>query len=236
MSYQVKLQSFQGPLDLLLFLIKKNKIDIYDIPIAEIIRQYLEYIQLMRQLDLKVAGEFILMAATLIRIKARMLLPVAEGVEEEEDPREELVQQLLEYKRFKEIATSLSSKEEEQRKLYPRSYFDFDSGEISPNPAKGVSLFDLLWAFREVLKRLPEVKPYEVEPASITVEEQIDFVLSFLATREKVSFFELVSRIEKRVVMIVTFVAILELIRTGRIKVRQSRPFEEIWILRGNGS
>jgi len=234
MSYQVKLQNFQGPLDLLLFLIKKNEVDIYDIPIAEITRQYLEYIQLMRQLDLKVAGEFILMAATLIRIKARMLLPVAEGVEEEEDPREELVHQLLEYKRFKEIASSLSLKEEEQRKLYPRSCFD--SVEVSPNPAKEVSLFDLLWAFREVLKRLPETKPYEVEPVSVTVEEQIDFVLSFLATREKVSFFELVSRIEKRVVMIVTFVAILELIRTGRIKVRQSRPFEEIWIFKGNGS
>lgn len=238
MSYKVKLENFEGPLDLLLFLIKKNEVDIYDIPIAEITQQYLEYIRLMRMLDLELAGDFILMAATLMRIKARMLLPSPQFEEEVEevDPRQQLVQQLLEYKRFREVADALSEKEEEQRKIFPRSYFNFGFVHTVADRPQSVTFFDLIWAFNEALKRLPESSYHEIEPVAITVEEQIHFILNFLDQKEKFSFFDLISHVESKIVLVVTFFAILELIRRGKILVQQEQPFAEIWISKSPNS
>ena len=156
MSYKVKLDVFEGPLDLLLYLIKKNEIDIYDIPIASITEQYLEYIDLMRMLDLNIAGEFLVMAATLIHIKSKMLLPPDEKEllpEEEEDPREELVRRLVEYKKFKEVAGILQDLEGQRKKMFTRDIpFEVEPGEVFFE----ASLFDLITAFTRVLKDVPK--------------------------------------------------------------------------------
>jgi len=235
MSYRVRLHNFEGPLDLLLFLIRKNEVDIYDIPIAEITRQYLEYVDLMQSLDLEVASAFIVMAATLIRIKAQMLLPrpIVEGEEPAaEDPRRELVERLLEYQRYKELALNLSEREEEQLNVYGRLFFDFPHVAEAPDlpETKTVTLFDLLEAVRKVLERLPEESFHTVEAIPVTVEEQSAYILDLLQRHGQTPFLELVSQLRERIRIVVTFLAILELIRQGRIVVHQRAPFTEIWL------
>ena len=237
MPYRVKLQNFEGPLDLLLFLIRKNEVDIYDIPIALITKQYLEYIQLMQQLDLEVASEFIVMAATLIRIKAQMLLPKPQIEEEieEYDPRRELVERLLEYRKYKEIAHELGRHETRQLLHFSRrpetSAFLAERGP-EESPAHQVSLFDLLSAFRRVMRRLEEQPVHHVVTPSITVDEQIEFILSFMKERDQVTFTELMRHVHltTRAALVATFVALLELIRRSAILVKQPQPFAEIWI------
>jgi segregation and condensation protein A len=240
-SIQIKLTNFEGPLDLLLYLIRKDEIDIYDIPIAEITRQYLETIELMRELDLEVAGEFILMAATLIQIKVRMLLPSSpdEVTEEEEDPRAELVRQLLEYKRYKEVSESLIDMESRQRRLFPRTSFGWvkkistHRDEISAEELlKDVTMFDLVMAFKTVLDNLPKITDHHVESIGVTIEEQIDYIVNRLGKKERWRFSEFMSEIKERVTVIVTFLAILELIRTHHILVQQATVFGEIWVSR----
>jgi segregation and condensation protein A len=233
-DYRVRLPNFEGPLDLLLYLIKKEEIDIIDIPIAVITKQYLDYIQLMKELDLEVAGEFILMAATLIQIKVRMLLPRNPLEEEEEeagDPRTELVRQLLEYKRYKEVAESLSDLEERQSRHFPRCYFEWQKPYREKEVVlKDMSMFDLLAAFKSVLDNMPQTTYHEVHDIGVTLEEQIDFLIRTLESRDRVVFHELITQFNDRMVVIVTFMAILELVRTRRIMVRQADVFGEIWI------
>ena len=155
MGYAIKLERFEGPLDLLLHLIQRDEVDIYDIPIANITRQYLEYIELMRMLDLEIAGEFLVMAATLMRIKAKMLLPTPPpGEEEEIDPRDELVQRLLEYRQFKEASATLKDREERRRLSYERGRVP-DDEDTGPLPLAPATLFHLLDALNRVLARLP---------------------------------------------------------------------------------
>ncbi|MCK4427031.1 MAG: segregation/condensation protein A [candidate division Zixibacteria bacterium] len=166
-AYSVKLDVFEGPLDLLLFLIKRDEVDIYDIPIAHIAKQYLEYIKLMKVLNLEVAGEFIVMAATLIRIKARMLLPKTVDEEEEEDPREELVQALLEYRKYKEAACVLKEKEEEQSNWFPRTDPDL-SGLPKEEILVEASLYDLMSAFRKILDFQPTETCHTINYPKIT--------------------------------------------------------------------
>ena len=210
--------------------------DIYDIPIASITRQYLETVELMEELDLEVAGEFILMAATLIQIKVKMLLPCDLSVpdEEETDPRADLVRQLLEYKRFKEVADSLTDIEDRQRRLFPRSYFDWQKKyrrEEQEVILKEVSLFDLLTAFKLVIDNMPQEFYHEVGEIGPTVEEQIEFLDVQLQKKEQISFMDLMKRLKNRVTVVVTFMAILEMIRTRRIMVRQNEIFGDIWIM-----
>jgi segregation and condensation protein A len=236
MAYRVKLQNFEGPLDLLLFLIKKNEVDIYDIPIAEITSQYLEYVEIIKLLDLESAGEFILLAATLIRIKAKMLLPRPQTDEDEEiiDPRMELVNRLLEYKRFKELAFKLSDLEDEQSKVFPRLYYpEFEEqldGGIELD--EDVTLFSLISAFKQVLDRMPRETFHQVQDIPISLEEQIDYILSRLTVSKQITFFDLISHIRDRLIIVVTFIAMLELIKRGELIVRQSDAFGEIWIVR----
>ncbi len=236
MAYRVKLQNFEGPLDLLLFLIKKNEVDIYDIPIAEITSQYLEYVEIIKLLDLESAGEFILLAATLIRIKAKMLLPRPQTDEEEEiiDPRMELVSRLLEYKRFKELAFKLSDLEEKQSNVFPRGYYQ----EIEPDTESGidideeVTLYSLISAFKQVLDRIPKETVHHIEDIQISLEEQSEYILNRLGNGNQITFFELVSQIRDKLIIVVTFIALLELIRRGELIARQSKAFGEIWIVR----
>ena len=238
-GYSVRLPNFEGPLDLLLFLIQKEEIEITDIPIASITRQYLEYVELMRVLDLELAGEFILMAATLIQIKVRMLLPkpeTGEGEEAEEDPRAELVRQLLEYKKYKEVADRLMEMEDQQRLFYPRARFEWekkfadDEQDLAEIALKDVTLFDLLTAFKGVLDAMPKMTVHEVGQTGPSIEDQIEYVIRVTGEKKRILFRDLVAPFLDRLVLIMTFMAMLELIRTHRIVIQQMDLFGDIWI------
>lgn len=234
MAYRVKLQNFEGPMDLLLYLINKNEVDIYDIPIAEITQQYMEYMELIQFLDIDSASEFVVMAAILMRIKVKMLLPKPEiEDEEEEDPRLELVQKLLEYKRFKELTPFLHEKEAEQRQFFARSYFGFDLEDLEEPDHKNiheVTLFELMDAFKRVMEKAPKPTYHRVELIPVTIEEQMEYILKMIQRKSRVPFSEVAQQLKNRIIIIVTFVAILELIKQGKIRVWQSQPFSEIWI------
>lgn len=227
-----KLDIFEGPLDLLLFLIRKDEIDITDIPIARITDEYLKLLRLMQWCDLEIAGEFIVMAATLLRIKSAMLLPRDPEEEDEEDPREELVAALLEYKKFKEGAAILNRREDEERFIYART--DFSAG---PMPAKSrfvmdSTLYDLLSAFHDVVSRIEHETEHKVLIAEKTVEERIAELDDLLDRQESLEFAALFAGLAARWLVVVTFLAILEMVRLRRITVRQNRAFGELILIR----
>ena len=231
-DYRVDLDVFNGPMDLLLFLIKKEEVDIYDIPISRITQQYLGYLDLMRNLNLEVAGEFILMAATLIHIKARLLLPRDENDPEEEDPREELIMALLEYKKYKEAGEILRDRALLEETTYvPPPVLTDVKGKVDLSPA--TTLFDLIAAFKSVMATRHEEVVHEVIVEEITIEDRIKAVLLSLQDREYASFIELFDQAQKRIVAVVTFIAILELARTRRVSIMQVAPFTEIRLYRG---
>ncbi len=235
MSYKIKLEMFEGPLDLLLYLVKKDHLNIYDIPIAKVTEQYLQYIDLMQMLDLNIAGEFLVMAATLMQIKSKMLLPAQEGAaeEEQEDPREELVRRLLEYEKFKEIAEDLRRKETDQREIFKRPKIE---EEKKPEGDKETyfeaSIFDLINAFSRALKDIPKEVFYEVVKDKFTVAEATHQILHLLLVKPEVKLSELFGRAKNKLEIIVTFLAVLELIKVKEIVARQSEMFEEIEIVR----
>lgn len=237
MTYKLKLEMFEGPLDLLLYLIKKNEIDICDIPIAQVTEQYLEYIEMMHLLNLDIVGEFLVMAATLIQIKSKMLLPPdpAEEQPPEEDPRDELVRRLLEYKKFKEIADDLKEKESLRQDLFPRSVDTQKMSELKEEAKEvyyEVSLFDLINALTHTLRRLPEEKNYEISQDEYTVDQKIHMILHRLMDRERIVLSELLADSKSKMEVIVTFISVLELIRLKEILVIQQHLFEEIEIIR----
>ena len=229
----VKLARFEGPLDLLLHLIKRDEIDIYDIPIAHITQQYLAYLDLMRSFDLEVAGEFLVMAATLMRIKARMLLPATPTEEEEEgDPREELVQRLIEYRQFKEAAGTLRTREDERRLLFERGMLPSDE-DAGPLPLAPATLFDLLDAFNRVVARLPEPAVYEVHAEAFDVEDKMSLIARTVAEQGSVSFTTLMQNCRARAEVIVTFIALLELAKEALIDVTQAEAYAPIYVRLG---
>ncbi len=234
MTYQVKLEMFEGPLDLLLHLIREHQLDILDIPIAKITEEYLRYLALMQELDLDVAGEFLLMAATLIHIKSKMLLPpeeVAEGEGvEEEDPRAELVDRLLEYKKFKEAAQTLGVLEAEQALLCRRGA---PAIELEVEGPLSVSLFELMRAFRDVLRRADVPAPLEITPEELNVGQRIVILLDRLAAESPLEFTTLFAGSTRRAEIIVTFLALLELLRRRLATARQAEPTGPIMIYRG---
>ena len=213
--YRVKLQHFEGPLDLLLFFIKRDELDIYDIPISKITKEFLTYIHLMQELDLEIAGEFIVMAATLMQIKVRMLLPRHEEEESEEDPRAELVRRLVEYKRFKEMSQEISKMEDEQRKLYYRRFFHADLKihmiEEEEATLKDISLFNLIAAFKSAMDHMPRKIVHEVTLQSVSVDEQISFVVDYLRVYKETTLLRLVAHMTDKVRIIVTIIALLEM-------------------------
>jgi len=229
-AYKIKIPVFEGPLDLLLHLIRENKIDIYDIPIALITRQYLKYLEIMKELSLDIAGDFLVMAATLIHIKSRMLLPPDEEapLEEQEDPRKELVQKLLEYQAFKEAAFSLKEKEEERTKVFRREPLSADD---EPLPyLSDVSLFDLLSAFKKILDKAPP-GVVSITKETLTVKDKMFFIMEMLEGKEAVRFEKLFKESITRIHLVITFVALLELIRLGLVKAYQERDFSNIWVI-----
>ncbi|MDP8215790.1 MAG: segregation/condensation protein A [Candidatus Kaelpia imicola] len=239
-DYKVRLKIFEGPLDLLLYLIKKNEVSIYDIPIAEITKQYLEYLKLMQDLDLDIVGDFLVMAATLLYIKSRMLLPQEEVVLDEEipddDPREELVNRLMEYKKFKEAAGLLKDKEEEGSEVFKRylSRSDIDLTQSEDPPYEGfeASIFDLISAFTETLKNIPKEDFKVVLDEEHTVEEKMEFVISLLDQKGVIYFNNIWGRIRSRIEAVVFFLSLLELIRLKKIIIRQIGLFGEIKIFK----
>lgn len=223
--YRVQLNNFEGPLDLLLFFIKRDELDIYDIPISYITGQFLEYINLLEELDLDVASEFILMASMLMSIKAKMMLPREDSDEEEldeTDPRYELVQRLLEYKRYKEMSEKMADMDEETRKKYMRGYPEADTVEqqASGEALQDVTMFDLIAAFKKVLQDIERKNiVHHVEKVSTTVEEQAEFVLNRLQEHGKQSFMEVCSTLQNKIYVVVTFLAVLEMIKEQQINL-----------------
>lgn len=233
-EYKVNLEVFEGPLDLLLYLIRKEEVDIYNIPIERITTQYMEYLNLMKLLDLNIAGEFIVMAATLMMIKSRMLLPVEdrpELEEEEEDPRWDLVRQLLEYKKFKDAAMRLQDMEIRQENVFAGGGKNV---VIEPQDAgtalQDISLFDLITAFSSVLKRARPEEIGEIFASQYTVADKIQVILADMAQGVERSFASFFPPTASKHEVICTFLAMLELIRLHQIRVRQKRHFEDILI------
>lgn len=233
--YRVRLQQFEGPLDLLLHLIKKNQINIYDIPIATITQQYLEYLEMMKSLNLAVVGEFLVIAATLVQIKSRMLLPSdAPDLDEEEgpDPRAELVRRLLEYRQFKEAARQLAEREQLWRNIYTRELADLPALRSEEWPLDEVSLFELVDALHAVLERRPGSRLVEVVPDTLTVQDRITVILDLLGTRESFMFHSLFEGPTPRLVVIVALLAVLELARQRLVRVLQDKAFGPILVRR----
>jgi segregation and condensation protein A len=239
-EYKVKLEVFEGPLDLLLFLIKRDEVDIYDISIERITKQYLEYMEAFQVLNIDVAGEFIVMAANLLYIKSRTLLPkdqqMAEEDAEEDDPRWELIRQLIEYKKFKEVASQLRGREAMREQLFPRFPQVPDLSSAETLLVEEVSIFDLINAFQKIIKRIEKAKPEEslreIFEENFTVSDKIDYLLRVTQTGVSMRFEECFAEAASRGEVVVTFLAMLELIRLKQLRVRQENSFAEIWIER----
>lgn len=235
LPYHVRIENFEGPLDLLLHLIKKNEINIYDIPVAMIAQQYLQYLEAMEELNLNVAGDFLVMAATLLQIKSKMLLPADETAEDDDegpDPREELVRRLLEYKAFKEAARQLDDQEKVWREIFWREQAPLSEEDEKDLPLENVSLFDLVDALKEVLERNPESRLIEILPDNLTVRERMNLILETLEGKDSVSFTALFEGSSHRMVVVVTFLALLELMRLRVARVFQAETFGPILVSR----
>ncbi|KGG81395.1 chromosome segregation protein ScpA [Caloranaerobacter azorensis H53214] len=240
MRYNVVLEIFEGPLDLLLHLIDKNEVDIRDIPISKITEQYLEYLEKMKDLDLEITSEFLLMAATLLEIKSKMLLPKKkdEGKQleiEEVDPREDLVKKLIDYKRFKEAAIKLKEREELQRKLFfkPREEIDLDIRNENLE-LENVKIEDLFKIFCNIMKRnnieTRKIKIHEIKRDEISIEESMKRIEKILNEKKTVTFSELFDKNSSRIYIVVTFLSLLELMRLKVIAIKQEKNFGNIYI------
>lgn len=222
-------------MDLLLYLVEKNELNIYDIPIATITHQYLEHLQFMEELNLEIAGEFILMAASLIRLKAQMLLPQPGMEGEAVDPRTELVEALLEYQKYKRASEFLARREEEERKVVARRDFSFVERRDEVILEKSVNLFDMVAAFQKILGRLPvEGTTYHIDYTQVSLEERAAVIRRLLTEKAEVEFEELFGDLPVRLIMVVTFLAVLELAKRQEIYILQPSPFGPLLVRAGN--
>lgn len=234
-SYNVKLEAFEGPLDLLLHLIKQNEVDIYNIPMAEITRQYLAYLELLKELNLDVAGDFLVMASTLVQIKSKMLLPLQEeeetGPDEGEDPRAELVRRLLEYQKYKDAALELDRHHLVGRDTFIRQPVP---DELLLPAAQELpvelELFDLVAAFQQVLAKISIETLHEVGAESFSIADRVNEILSLLQGREAVCFDELFPETFSREYVVATFLAMLELCKLRLVRLTQAASFSSIWL------
>jgi len=236
-EYKVQFEVFEGPLDLLLYLVKKEEVDIYEVNLTKIATQFVEHVEMMRQLDLDVAGEFLVMAATLMYIKSRELLPVEQQAEVEgegeDDPRWELIRQLVEYRKFKDAAGGLQTLELEQERVYRRQPERPDLGPSPSQSSPEASLFDLLSAVSQVLKRFQtQESPREIFEDKWSVSEMIEQLQTMVIERHTIRFSELFAATTSRSEVVVTFLALLELIRLRQVLAVQKDLFGEIEIHR----
>lgn len=236
--YRIQLSDFEGPLDLLLFFIKRDELNIYDIPISKITEDFMGYLDAMQQLNLEIASEFIYMASTLMSIKVKMLLPRAETDDdtgEEFDPRTELVEKLLEYKRFKEMSEHLQQQEEERRNYHQRKLIeDFEQPVLDEfnDPLKKPTLFELILAYKNAIDNRPKKTVHQVQRIPITITEQTEHILKSLEHKIQVSYLELTSCYSDGVYYVVTFLAILELCKNMQISVITKDDYNDFWISR----
>jgi len=238
-EYKVKLEVFEGPLDLLLYLIKKDELEVHDIPIDTITTQYVKYLDLMKMLDLNIAGEFLVMAATLMMIKSRMLLPVEDRPEleaEEEDPRWDLVRQLVEYKKFKDAALHLEGLEARREDIFGRDGADVKLEKEPDVALHDVGLFDLISAFNEALKNVKNEELREIFSERFTVAEKIEVLVDCLKKKGKFSVTKLFAGMRSRQEIACTFLALLELIRLCQARAVQKETYGDIWIESGDGT
>ncbi|MDP4174716.1 MAG: segregation/condensation protein A [Bacteroidota bacterium] len=229
--YKIRLQQFEGPLDLLLFFIKRDELNIYDIPISKITKDFFEYMNLIKSLDLEVAGDFILMATTLMQIKVRMLLPKEVDEKGDEiDPRADLIKALLEYKRYKEMSEELAFFESSQRKLSYRGNYSEDY-KVAPSEfgvlLKNITLYDLMKAFKNALLDKPKEIVHEIKKIPVTIEEQINMITALVNEKKEVAFLTVVTGMDEKIRIIVTFIALLEMIKMGKIGLRESANFND---------
>lgn len=232
-KYQIKLEIFEGPFDLLLHFIKKEKLNIYDIPISKITKDYLEYLNLMKTLDIDIASEFLVMAAYLLSLKSRMLLPQQKkensAESEEQDPKTELANRLLEYQKYKEAAQELQEKFLKQQQIVTKAH-PIDKDTIQEDEVLDIDLYALATSFINLLKKEESVAPMEIVACESTVFHRMEEIENILKTDGKVSFFALLKGSLKKIDLIVTLLALLELIRLRKIAAKQEKAFADIWI------
>jgi len=239
--FRISLEEFEGPLDLLLFFIKRDELDIYNIPVSKITADFISYISEVRILNLEVAAEFIYMASMLMSIKANMLLPrpAEDGAATDEfDPRTELVQRLLEYKRIKEASTALDQLAREREDLFARSFFEELEPEVIDEldePVNRPTLYHLMQAYRAVLENMPRTMTRSVSDAPVTVEEQSALILKRLDAGVQVSFTSVLEGITERIILVVTFLAVLEMCKNRRITVLVKDGYDDFWITQRAG-
>ncbi|PID59527.1 MAG: segregation/condensation protein A [Ignavibacteriae bacterium] len=232
--YRIKLNTFEGPLDLLLFFIRRDELDIYDIPISKITKEFIEYLHLLEQLDLEIAGDFLLMAATLMQIKVRMLLPrEVDEKGEEIDPRTDLVNALIEYKRYKEMTDEFSYLEANQMKIYYRGNYEKDEKENLPDldiVLKNITLYDLIKSFQSAIAEKPKEIIHEVKKLNVSIDDQIIYIKNMIKKENKLNFIKLVKGITEKMKVVITFIALLELIKMGEVGLRESQNFNDFEI------
>lgn len=232
--YKIRLQEFEGPLDLLLFFLRRDELDICDIPISRITHEFMEYLHLLEQLDLEAAGDFILMAATLMQIKVRMLLPrEIDEKGEEVDPRAELIKALLEYKRYKEMSEELSFMEANQRKFSYRGNFEEDPKQMTTDYGvllKNITIYDLIKAFKIVLLDKPAEPVHQIKKWNITIDEQMEYISAKLGENNQIGFLELMFDLREKIKIVVTFIAMLEMVKAGKIGLRESNKINDFII------
>jgi len=235
MDYQIKIDNFEGPMDLLLFFIQRDRLNIYDIPIAHIASEFLGYINMMDTMNIELGGEFVYMASLLMKIKVQMLLPVSDNDNEKnEDPRTPLVQRILEYQQFKEIGEHLGVKYNEHLSHYPKGQ-ELVYNKSSSKRDKllhNVNLFSLASLFQELIQKLPDVNPYDLRHEPINLDEQISFLEGQFKMNDRLLFHHLMPHMKTRLCIVVTFLAILEMLRRNKIEIEQNHPFGELTLVK----
>lgn len=229
--YKIKLDHFEGPLDLLLFFIKRDELNIYDIPISKITKEFLEYVNYIKLMDLEVAGDFILMASTLMHIKVKMLLPrEIDERGEEIDPRADLIKALLEYKKYKEVADELLFFEASQRKISFRGNTEADPVESPPEYEtllKNITIYDLAKAFRNIIQGIKEKPVHEIKKINISIDEQIQYILDRVNEMKEIHFLSLIHGMREKIRIVITFIALLELVKMHKIGIKASSNFND---------
>ena len=236
-DYQIKLEVFEGPLDLLLYLVEKDEVDIMCIKVARVCKQFLEYLDLIKELSIEIAGEYLVMAATLTRLKARELLPQEKQQEAAEEgeivSREQLIEQLIQYKKFKQAGIALKKLEDEQKGTYYRTKAEeIEWAEKFEEQVFDVTAFDLLTAFKNILDRTEEDKSHQVIRENVTIDDRIEHVLSYIYDNPQAKFEDLFKEMNTKITIVVTFMAILELIKIEQITIKQECQFGQIWVYR----
>jgi segregation and condensation protein A len=231
MDYQVDLEIFRGPLDLLLYLVKRNEVDICDIPIARIAEQFLDYLRVLEMIDVERVGDFLVMAATLMEIKSRMLLPETEGMDEEEaDPRMELVRQLIQYRKYKEAAALLEVQAERQLVRLPRQPIETAEPNPALQPLRQVELWDLVSAFGRLMRETLALQPQEIIVDQTPIQVYMESIVERLRREPRLAFSSVFTPPYLRARLVGLFLAILELIKSRQVWVDQPEPFGEIWL------